>query len=178
MENVKNVKNASNKAYVYGKLRNNEDGTDISIKIMVDQGNLLENGVAMSEECFNKLKLKYSKLQKSRVGTAAQSSPMTKLGISQTFSLRLKGITKVFRTKATIIRELSDHLNLGGGFLQRIKAVLAFQPNGTELQVDNRAVELIKKIPKPEYKRENDQGGDKQIEQERGRDNPSHKLRS
>ena len=44
---------------------------------------------------------------------------MTKLGITQMFSLQIKGIKKVFKTKATVIMELSDDLDFVEDFYRK-----------------------------------------------------------
>ena len=105
---------ATGKAYIYRRATNQTTGQSYQTKIMIDQGNLIQSGIAISEDFFKRMKLQYSKIiRNGRCTTAGKGLGMTKLGISEDFSLRINGIHTVFDTKATIIRQLTDDINLG-----------------------------------------------------------------
>ena len=142
---------ATGDAYIYGRVSNDEKGTHKRTKMMVDQGNLLGAGVGISEGFFKQVNLQYDKISKSKVGTAGKGMAMTKLGTTKPFTIRLEGIQKVFQTKATVIRGLSDDINLGGGFLQQaaakgVKTQLEFLPTGTLLHMNKETVDLVSKV--------------------------------
>ena len=118
---------------------------------MIDQGNLLSTGVGISKAFFKKMKLKYAKITKSNVKTAANGMGMTKLGLTEIFTLSIEGIKMIFDTQATVIKELSDDINIGAGFLQRAAArgiltQLDFHPDGTRLNMNKEAVNLVSKV--------------------------------
>ncbi len=138
-------------AYVYGRVSNDTSAKHVKTKMMVDQGNLLTSGVGVSEAFFKKMGLHYEKICRSNVATAGKGLGMTKLGQTKPFTIRLDGINKAFKTKATVIRELSDDINLGGGFLQQAAAKgvttrLEFLPSGTLLHMNKETVDLVSKV--------------------------------
>ena len=121
------------------------------MKMMIDQGNLLGVGVAISEDTFRRMDLRYETISQSNVGTAGKGLGMTRLGRTRPFTIRIDGIKKAFQTKATVIRDLADEVNLGGGFLQQaaargIKTRLEFLPNGTLLHMNRETVDLVNKM--------------------------------
>ena len=78
--------------------------------------------------------------------------PMKKLGITEQFEIWIKDIPATFSVTAVVIEELSDEVNLGTGFLQKVesvtglKAVMEFHTEGTILRHGESAVELISKL--------------------------------
>jgi dUTPase len=118
---------------------------------MIDQGNLIRSGVAISEQFAKKLGLPYHKLTPAKVGTAATGGHLTKLGITKVFTVRFNNFPHALQTKATVLRGLSDDINLGGGFLQRLAGrglapKLIFHDNGTSLELGGQHLELIKQV--------------------------------
>ena len=110
-------------------------------------------GVVISEEFRHKTGLKLAKIGGRSVGTAGAGLGMTRVGISQPFDLKITGIGKVFHVKqALVLKELTDEINLGTSFLQKIQEVtgkspsLKFHAQGTSLKLGNESVELIKKV--------------------------------
>ena len=87
----------------------------------------------------------------SNVKTAAKNKGMTKLGLSNPFSIRLDGIKTEFKIEAIMIKELADDINLGNGFLQKAAAYgidtrLIFHPKGTTLSMGRETIELVSKM--------------------------------
>ena len=87
------------RAYADGQAHNTTKGVKKLVKIMIDQGNLTSQGVAVSEKFMRKMSLGYSKLGRGVVPTAGAGHGMTHLGISEQFSLKLNGISKTFSVK-------------------------------------------------------------------------------
>ena len=87
---------------------------------MIDNGNISKNGIVMSEKFMQKLQLKYVKLQRGIIPTAGEHQGMTRLGVTEAFTLKLKGISNVYNVRALVCQELSDEINIGTQFLQSI----------------------------------------------------------
>ena len=144
------------RAYADGQAHNTTKGVKKPVKIMIDQGNLTSQGVAVSEKFMEKMNLGYSKLGRGLVPTAGAGHGMTNLGISEQFSLKLNGISKTFSVKALVCRELIDEINLGQGFFQRISRPLSetlgdeprlhFYKDGTRLTLNRESIPLIQTI--------------------------------
>ena len=98
------------RAYADGQAHNTTKGVKKPVKIMIDQGNLTAQGVAVSEKFMTKMNLGYSKLGRGVVPTAGAGHGMTNLGISEQFSLKLNGIIKTFSVKALVCQELIDKI--------------------------------------------------------------------
>ena len=73
------------------------------------------------------------------VGTADKTGKMIQLGITEEFELNIEGIGGYWLGRASVVKGLSDEVNIGTGALIRIgeargKIVyLAFTPKGTRL---------------------------------------------
>ena len=60
----------------------------------------------------------------------------------EAFTLKIKGITPQFKCQAAVAQGLSEDVNLGSSFLQRVSTVgmeaqLHFHPDGVSLQIEN-----------------------------------------
>ena len=144
------------RAYADGQAHNTTKGVKKPVKIMIDQGNLTSQGVAVSEKFMKKMSLGYSKLGGGVVPTAGSGHGMTNLGISEQFTLKLNGISKTFSVKALVCRELIDEINLGQGLFQKISRPLSetlgdeprlhFYKDGTRLTLNKESIPLIQII--------------------------------
>ena len=178
---------------MHGQVRNDQ-GKITRAKILLDSGNLTRAGIAISEAFRQKMQLKLASLGGRKVSTAGTGLGMTRMGVSQPFQMRIPGIQGIFRVpKAIVIKELTDEVNLGTGFLQRLQAVtgrspsLKFHANGTSLCVGEDSIELVKKVGtgpslEPERARRRPPGSKKEpepVRQGRGdaRTNPLHRHR-
>ena len=144
-------------AYAHGRLTNDNTGQSAYSKIMMDQGNLVKTGVAISEAFFQKLGLRYERLSRTKVGTACKGAQMTLIGWTEPFSLRFDGVNRIFSIKAAVFSKLSDDINIGQGFLQQLPKMietcgtchtgtrpqLEFHPDGTTLRLAKDKVEFI-----------------------------------
>ena len=115
-----------NKSYSEGNVRN-EGGDITECKIMVDNDNITRLGVIISEAFRQKMRLGLTKVGGKNVATAAAGQGMTRIGISKPFDLRISGIRRTFHIRrALVLKELSDQVNIGTGFLQEIQGSLKF----------------------------------------------------
>ena len=115
-------------------------------RVFIDPGNLLRNGLAISQEFFKKSGLRLVERQNTFCNTAkkAKSGALFQLGIASPLSLRLPGISKVlFVEKPVVLQGLCDSLNLGMGCLQKLEADMQFRKNGTRLVCREDEVNLI-----------------------------------
>ena len=117
---------------------------------MIDNGNISKHGVVISEIFMQRLQLKYSKLQKGIIPTAGEHQGMARLSITETFTLKLDGISNTYSVKALVCHELSDEINIGTQFLQDIskgqKTMIEFYQDGTKLTVGEESTPLIQSI--------------------------------
>ena len=107
-------------------------------KAMVDSGNLTTKGIVMSERFFQRSGLQYESRLEGRVKTAAKNQGMEQKGITKHFAMSIEGVSGLFRTQALVLRGLSDEINIGCAFLQRLSAQglpvsMKFHPRGTQL---------------------------------------------
>ena len=85
----------SHAAYAMGYVRNAQ-GNLLHIRVLIDSGNLIKTGVAISEKFHKQLVIGYSQQNTCKVGITGKGSTMIKLGKSNDFRLRIEGISKVF----------------------------------------------------------------------------------
>ena len=137
------------KQYCFGLTKVPENPKAMKAKILIDSGNLTQNGVVISEDYRKKAQIGFSRIGGHCVGTAGKGVGLTQTGLSQPFDMRIPGIKKIFRIKAMVIKDLSDDVNLGSGFLQKHNITLKFNPEGTTMMVEDAKLELVNSV-KPE----------------------------
>ena len=114
-------------------------GQQLKVKSMIDSGNTLRCGVTLTDAFRKKLGLKYYSMRTKTVGTANKTGKMIQLGIREELELKIDGIGGYWSGRASMVKGLSDKVNIGAGALIRIgeargKIVyLAFTPKGTRL---------------------------------------------
>ena len=89
--------------FIQGEIRNDNTGKTCEARILVDQGKLTNQGAVISEEFFRWIGLTYQSMRWGKVGTVAEGSRMERLGITNPFSIKLKGIYKRFLMQALVI---------------------------------------------------------------------------
>ena len=129
---------------------------------MIDSGNTLNTGVAISDKLRKKMGLRYDNLRKRTVGTANQKGKLIQLGETEEITIRLDGTGAVWTGKACVFQELADEMNIGTAALISMgkkkgkSPYLAFTPVGTKMgwltprkeTYEDKA--LIKEIREPE----------------------------
>ena len=125
-------------------------GTTLNTKVLIDSGNLISAGVAISEKFHKKLGVGFYRRNIGTVGTAGIGTSMTKLGRSKEFRLKVQGIKQPFTVqKASVIRNLVDEVNLGTGFLQTVEKStgqvprIQFHRHGTTFVCGHDSIELL-----------------------------------
>ena len=101
-------------------------GRRVPIRALIDSGNSVCAGLAMSSKLFEKLGCKFSPNSRPRqVGTARKGTCLNILGQSE--EIRLSVNFKNSKTRKFIVCEsLSDDLNIGARFLKRERASIHF----------------------------------------------------
>ena len=141
---------SSRAVYALGLARAPETGREAALKVMIDPGNVTKKGIVISRDFQKRLGVGFQSLNQGRVGTAGRGKPMKALGMTEPFTLAIKGIERLFLVNATVIEELVDDMNIGTAFLQRVTGMVGepvsmqFHENGTMLKVGRETVELIK----------------------------------
>ncbi len=111
------------KAYLNVKLTK-VGGSTIPAKALVDTGNTLQCGVAISTTMAKQLKLSVEG-RPIRVGTAARGQQLEARGVAEEMDIQLPGYP-AFRTRPLVFPSLSHDCNLGLRFLQEHKMALDY----------------------------------------------------
>ena len=130
-----------------GTITNDLRRVSIQTWMVLDQGNLVNPGIVVSKVFFLRLGLGYADQTKLWLQTASEGSKLSTLGWTEAFPLKIEGITSQFKCQAATARGLSEDINLGSGFLQRVSTVgmdaqLHFYPDGVSLQSKDVVVRL------------------------------------
>ena len=153
-ERVRRVQGSChNNVHLTGLMTNPETGKSTKLKMVVDQGQTVKQGILISEELMKELGLSFEKLLPGKkVGTAKGGATLEKVGITKPFSLKIPGISRTFKSRATVCKDVADHCNLGTAFLQSIhratnlKPRLEFSKDGTRLTLGEDEVELVRRV--------------------------------
>ena len=107
---------------------------------------------AISEAFHSKLGVGLAVKRRVKCGTAKAGTHLTKLGITNPFVLHIPGVRRM-TIQPTVVRGLSDDLNLGSAFFHRLglekPTVIKFSGGKTTLEVghDGKA-EMIQRMDK------------------------------
>ena len=148
---------AHRKAYAEGQVINNTRGIIKTTRIMVDNGNITQYSCAISPQFMKQMGLKYAQINRGSIPTAGKGSGMRKLGISEKFKIKLKGIKKTYEVDA-IVCDLQDNINIGTKFLQMMATTnmnegapgaaptLTFYKDGVTLTAEDNQIPLIQTV--------------------------------
>ena len=101
-------------------------------KALVDTGNSTTEAIAISEELHKKIGSKFKKVELEETRTAKKGASLLKLGISEPLKLKIIGIPKkTWTVQPAVYRELTDTVNIGVKFLEKIGAALKFKKGNT-----------------------------------------------
>ena len=153
-ESVRRIKEPThNNVHLTGLMQNPENGKSTRLRMVIDQGQTVKQGIMISEELMQKLNLSYAKLLPGKkVGTAKGGASIEKVGITKPFTIKIPGISRTFLTKAIVCKDVADQCNLGTAFLQSIhratglKPRLEFSKDGTRLVLGEDQVELVRRV--------------------------------
>ena len=95
-------------------------GQQLRVKSMIDSGNTLRTGVTITDAFRKRLRLKYSSMRTKTVGRANKTGKMIQLGISEEFELKIDGIGGYWSGRASMVKGLSNEVNIGTTALIRM----------------------------------------------------------
>ena len=157
-ETVNKVK--SNKSFARIKLEG-KDKCKITLKALLDTGNSLVQGCAISEKLHKKLNVGFSEQTHKSIGTAKSGVSLQKIGTSNALKLNIDGIEQTYSVKPTVIKELSDSFNIGDRLLQNIakesntKVRILYSGDDKQLTIGNQVSEMVRTMgDNPEHKQE------------------------
>lgn len=117
------------------------------VRTLLDTGNTLTEAVAISENLHRQLGVGFSNRHKREIGTAKRGSNLTKLGRSNRIEMSIEGINKKIVIRPSVIRGLSDSLNLGSQFFSKLglkdTTMIKFCKGKTTLVIGEEQSELI-----------------------------------
>ena len=121
------------------------------LRVMIDSGNTLIQGIGISEKTHKLLGGQWHKRPRQKIiaGTSKQGAGLTILGLAAETTLKINGLQKTLICTPMVIRELSDNVNIGTAVLQKYGCSLVFSPSGTKLVptgTKEEGVDLIKSI--------------------------------
>ena len=150
LNGIKSVKDSPN-LRVHLKVRClGSGGTWYGVRSLCDTGNTLREPAAISEAFHSKLGVGLAVKRRVKCGTAKAGTHLTKLGITNPFVLHIPGVRRM-TIQPTVVRGLSDDLNLGSAFFHRLglekPTVIKFSGGKTTLEVghDGKA-EMIQRM--------------------------------
>ena len=115
------------------------EGQRYRLKAMIDSGNTLKSGIAITDNLRKKLGLKFHSIKQKQVGTADKKKKLIQIGESEEFMLQLEGLGAKWAGKASVFQTLSDEINVGTAALIKMgesqgkTPYLAFTPRGTQM---------------------------------------------
>ena len=138
-------------------------------KALVDTGNSTTEAIAISEELHKKIGSKFKKVELEETRTAKKGASLLKLGISEPLKLKIIGIPKkTWTVQPAVYRELTDTVNIGVKFLEKIGAALKFK-KGNTLIIGDDHTPMIKSmkslLEQPALKGTDDRNLDRTIKQ-------------
>ena len=140
------------RAYVNGTIKWDESGENCPRRIMLDSGNLIPNGVAISDRFLKEAGVSLVKRMRRKCNTAKENECMYQIGESTPLSIRLPGFSRVLHVpRPVVLTGLADDVNIGGGALQRWGVDLQFRSTGTTLKDGQGTdrVPLVSKVTPP-----------------------------
>ena len=88
-------------------------------RIIIDGGNLLPNGTAISLRFMREAGLRFKNRNRRDITTARTGSPLKMMGICEPFSIDIPGFRQPLVVSEPIVLDgLSDNVNIGAGTLQ------------------------------------------------------------
>ena len=128
-------------------------GQIVSSKALIDTGNSIRqgSGVAISGNLHRKLNLGFVKLGGKPINTAGKGSKLTVQGVSTAMKYQFPGIQTTYEIKPIVIENLTDDINIGTSYLQKIGVSLEYSTKGNRMSIagDKNTVELIRKVDTP-----------------------------
>ena len=107
-------------------------------KALVDTGNSTTEAIAISEDLHKKIGSKFKKFEFEETRTAKKGASLLKLGVSEPLKLKIIGIPKkTWTVQPAAYRELTDTVNIGIKFLEKIGAALKFKKGNTLIVGDD-----------------------------------------
>ena len=158
---------------VYGKNKKAHE-----IRALVDTGNTIREETAMSDKLHRQLGVGFKTIGGTPIGTANKKGPrLSKLGQSMPIVMEIPEIGR-FTIEPAVVKELTDDLNLGSGFLnsigRQVPVNIQFLSGKINLKIGNMKTELIKGMSEsPKIKLEQinqeDQGKSQQSQNDQNR---------
>ena len=117
------------------------------VKITVDSGNNVCNGVAIKDDFRKRIGARFCSIRKNVIQTASTEN-LTQVGECMV-NIKLRGCPKIV-AKANVLKELKDDINLGMAFFQQLanrnKTSLEFTKDGTILKHGKAEIELVQQV--------------------------------
>ena len=93
---------------------------ELKVKGLLDTGNSVLEETAISENLHKRLGVGLSDARQTTIGTAKEGAQLQRMGTSNPIKMKITGMRQEFCIRPTVVRDLSDDLNLGDRFLDTI----------------------------------------------------------
>ena len=139
---------------IYVKVKFNVKGKLVFGKGLVDTGNTVANGVAISGEFFRKLARQGARLsedvQVGSVSTAQKGAKLRITGRCKPLGLLLQNMKQEYTVKPLVIENLNHEINLGVHFLKKHNLSIKFDSDATRIiSTSGEATNLIAGLKGP-----------------------------
>ena len=136
----------------------------VEVKAILDTGNLLTNGIAVSAGFARQYRLPYTPCT-FNVGTAKRGNPLTVVGKLGDIRLQI-GDKCIHRQTALVVDSLSTQVNIGIALLTAVQAKLHLTPEKNELEIGRSRIPLIQSVGPMDAKEPGKSGQDTRLNME------------
>ena len=119
------------------------DGRIVKMLGLLDSGNTLPGGVALSERAAKSLKLDVLPCANLRVQTAHEHGRLEVIGLVRDLRMAISSRTIINCSQVLVIKSLSSDVNLGLQWLRSIKAEISYKGAQALLQVQGESVPIL-----------------------------------
>lgn len=122
----------------------------ITVKGLLDTGNSVLEETAISEQLHQKLGVGLAKARRTTIGTAKEGAQLERIGTSNPIRMRICGMRQEFSIQPTVVKSLSDDLNLGDRFLdtlastKKLKCQITYVNGLKKLTIGPETSEMIR----------------------------------
>ena len=116
----------------------------------MDTGNSVLEETAISENLHKRLGVGFSNARQTTIGTAKEGAQLQRMGTSNPIKMKIAGMRQEFCICPTVVRDLSDDLNLGDRWLDTIasmkgqKCQITYEKGHKRLSIGPETSEMIR----------------------------------
>ena len=94
------------------------------LRAQIDTGNTIRSDLVIREDVQRQIGVPYVYQGTKHIGTAAPGANLINMGRVRTMHMKMDKMKKTFPVQATVVKNMSDPVNIGSHFLQRLSTVM------------------------------------------------------